>query len=100
MHTSSDEIPLDLRGTSFDPADIFDIDLGHFGASCCGGSDAAISLPQPQPQPTPPSDALCVVGRTQDIVKSNRHCDGTSTSVATAWSCTMLDFTPIAAELG
>ena len=53
MHTSSDEIPLDLRGTSFDPADIFDIDLGHFGASCCGGSDAAISLPQPQPQPTP-----------------------------------------------
>ena len=53
MHTSSDEIPLDLRGTSFDPADIFDIDLGHFGASCCGGSDAAISLPQPQPQPIP-----------------------------------------------
>ena len=53
MHTSSDEIPLDLRGTSFDPADIFDIDLGHFGASCCGGSDAGISLPQPQQQPTP-----------------------------------------------
>ena len=50
MHTSSDEIPLDLRGTSFDPADIFDIDLGHFGASCCGGSDG---LPQPQQQPIP-----------------------------------------------
>ena len=59
MQASSDEIPLDLRGTSFDPTDIFDIDLGHFGASCCGSDDAAINMPQPQPasqaQPSAPS---------------------------------------------
>ena len=54
MHASSDEIPLDLRGTSFDPTDIFDIDLGHFGAGCCGGGDAsAVVLPQSQPPPVP-----------------------------------------------
>ena len=51
LQASSDEIPLDLRGASFDPAEIFDIDLGSFAATCGAVAVAGDALQQQQHVP-------------------------------------------------